>query len=272
MVDISYITSAYNSEQFLDGLIENLLQQSYGDFEHIIVDSKSTDNSVEIIRKWQEVGGRIKLVEQLERTPYGVSWLVGWQQAQGKVVANSNTDDRSHPWRGTKVMAEFNKTSMLRWVKHQFYYGGYETRVNGVMTAAGLPPLYIPEDLQRFFRCGVHVHWDNALRGAVDWELMFKAGREYRSAFDYWLVLYFISLGATGVSIPSCFSIYNKRPDSLEQSDKERSGFEALRAITTFFPDGQAIHDFENKTKFESPEYYQKYQEFLRGFGESLGS
>jgi glycosyltransferase involved in cell wall biosynthesis len=255
MVDISYVTSTYNSARFLDGLIEDLLRQSHDDFEHIIVDSKSTDDSVEIVRRWQEKDSRIKLIEQPMRTPYGVSWLVGWQQAQGRIVSNSNSDDRS-------------KTSMLRWVRHKFYYGGYETRVNGVTVAKGVPPPYSSGDLQRFFRCGVHVHWDNSLRGVADWELMFKAGREYRSAFDYWLVLYFMSLGATGVSIPACLSIYNQRPDSLEQSDKGRSGFEALRAIATFFPGGPAMHDFENKTKFESPEYYQKYQEFLHEFGE----
>lgn len=268
MVDISYITSAYNSARFLDGLIANLLRQSHDDFEHIIVDSRSNDRSTEIIRKWQEKDKRIKLIEQSERTPYGVSWLIGWRRAEGKIVTNSNTDDRSHPWRGVTVMNEFNKTAMLRWVKHQFYYGGYETRVNGIAVTKGVPPPYTSEDLQRFFRCGVHVHWDNALRGAVDWELMFKAGREYRSAFDYWLVLYFMSLGAVGVSIPNCFSIYNQRSDSLEQSDKELNTFEAMRAINTFYPGGKAMHDLETKTRYDAPEFYEKFKDFLHGFDE----
>ena len=112
------------------------------------------------------------------------------------------------------------------------------------------------------------MHWDNALRNKVDWNVMFKAANEYRSAFDYWLVLYFISLGAKGVSIPNCFSIYNQRADSLEQSDKGLSGFEALRAIKTFYPIGIAMLDLENKTRIESPEYYRKFQDFLAEFGE----
>jgi hypothetical protein len=147
--------------------------------------------------------------------------------------------------------------------KTHFYYGGYETRVDGVTTAKGIPPKYDAGDLQRFFRCGVHVHWDNKLRDVVDWERMFQAGAEYRSAFDYWLVLYFMHLGATGIAIQSCFSIYNQRADSVEQSDKERNTFESLRAISTFFPGSPAIHDLEHKTKFESPDFYQRYKEFL---------
>ena len=178
MPNISYVTSCYNSEEFLDGLIENLLGQSDEDFEHIIVDSKSTDRSVEIVRGWQEKDERIKLIEQPERTPYGVSWLVGWQQAQGKVVTNTNSDDRSYPWRGTQIMKEYTKAAMLR---VRFYYGGYETRVDGKMIAKGTPPPYSEGDLQRFFRCGIHVHWDNYLRKKVNWDTMFKAAQEYRS-------------------------------------------------------------------------------------------
>lgn len=270
MVDISYVTSCYNSEQFLDELIENLLQQSHQDFEHIIVDSKSTDGSVAIIKKWADKDPRIKLIEQPERTPYGVSWLVGWQAAQGRIVTNSNTDDRSYPWRGTQVLQAADRArqqdAMLRWEKCHFYYGGYETRVNGQVTAKGVPPTYTSEDLQQFFRCGVHVHWDNKLREVVNWGRMFKAGAEYRSAFDYWLVLYFMYLGATGVNIPSCFSIYNQRADSLEQSDKERSNFEALRAIRSFFPNSPSIVALENDTKFASPDYYRRFKEFLHEF------
>ena len=260
MPDISYITSCYDSEEFLDGLIENLLQQSNEDWELIVVDSASTDNSIEIIQKWQSLDERVKLIAQPYRTTYGVSWLIGWQQAQGKVVCNSNSDDRSFPWRGTQVMNAVEDKG------HHFYYGGYETRVDGKVIAKGFPPPYSEGDLQRFFRCGIHVHWDNRLRHIVDWEMMFRAGDEYISAFDYWLVLYFMSLGAKGVAIPACLSIYNQRADSLEQSDKERSSFEALRAIATFYPGGPAIQDLEKKTKVESPEYYARYKEFLREF------
>ena len=264
MPKISYVTSVYNSEEFLDGLISNLLEQSDEDFEHIIVDSKSTDRSVEIIKKWMLVDSRIKLIEQPARTPYGVSWLVGWQQAQGVVVCNTNSDDRSHPWRGVQVMLA--RDAISKQDKSHFYYGGYETHVDGKMIAKGMPPRYDSGDLQSFFRCGIHVHWDNKLRDLIDWDLAFKAGHEYRSAFDYWLVLYFMYLGATGVAIPNCFSIYNQRPDSLEQSDKERSSFEGMRAISTFFPGSPAMIDLETKTKVDSPEYYDRYQKFLDEF------
>lgn len=270
MTDISYITSCYNAAPFLDGLIENLLKQSHENFEHIIVDSASTDNSVEVIKRWQEKDDRIRLVEQNIRTNYGVSWLVGWFRAEGMVVSNSNADDRSYPWRGHHVLSYHNyaigQDRRAKKSNYHFYYGGYETRVDGVVTAKGLPPAYSEYDLSQFFRCGVHVHWDNELREMVNWDVMLKAAEEYKSAFDYWLVLYFMSLGVTGVAIPGILSIYNQRSDSLEQANKELNTFESLRAIETFYPSSPAIQNLEKETKYQNPGFYQRYQNFLAEF------
>ena len=197
------------------------------------------------------------------RSPMGGS-------ACGDVVGNSNTDDRSYQWRGTRVVEayanRYSAESHER-IRPAFFYGGYETRINGTPTAEGVPPPFSVEDMSRLFRCGVHIHWENeALSNLVNWDRMFQAGEEYRSAFDYWLVLYFMSLGAVGVPIPSCFSIYNQRPDSLEQIDKERNTFESIRAIQTFFPHSQSIIDLETKTKIETPDFYHRYEEFKDGF------
>lgn len=263
MPDITYINSCYNAERFLDGLVANLIEQHHEDFELLIVDSASTDSSRQIARSWVEKDQRVRLIEQAKRTPYGVSWLDGWQEARGRVVGNSNSDDRSYQWRGNKVVEAMIQRTITRSLKPPaFYYGGYETRVDGRPIAKGTPPPYSVEDMSQFFRCGVHVHWDNKLREIVDWSRMYDAAYKYRSAFDYWLVLYFMSLGAEGVPIPSCFSIYNQRKDSLEQADKERNTFESISAIQEFFPDGRVSQDMETKTRFESPDFYERYLKF----------
>ena len=264
---ISYINSCYNAEPFLEGLIENLLSQDLEEFELIIVDSKSTDASLAIAKGWADRDERIKIVEQTARTPYGVSWLDGWKVARGFVVGNSNSDDRSYQWRGRKVLDARQVRGITREVKPPaFYYGGYETRVDGAVRAIGTPPPFSVQDMSQFFRCGVHVHWDNHLRSSVDWDRMYKAANEYKSAFDYWLVLYFMSLGAEGIPINSCFSIYNQRRDSLEQSDKERNTFESLRAIEEFYPNGHSITALEAETRIKSPEFYERYRAFCKQF------
>jgi hypothetical protein len=75
-----------------------------------------------------------------------------------------------------------------------------------------------------------------------------------------------MSLGAEGIPIQSCFSIYNQRSDSLEQSDKERNTFESLRAIEEFYPNGPSITALEKETRIKSPEFYDRYRAFCKQF------
>lgn len=245
MTKLSYIVSTYNSAEFLPDLFECLANQSDGRHEIVVVDSCSSDNTKEEVlsRMWGDQ--RIRYIRQQERTPYGVSWLLGWEIANGAIVTNSNTDDRCHPWRSVQVLDaashSYCRDQMLRQNKHRFYYGGYETWRDGQMIAKGVPPKFSVEDFQQFFRCGPHIHWDNSIRDIVDWKRMYDAAYRLKSAFDYWMVLYFISLGVTGVNIPNAFTIYHQRPDSIEQSDKDRNSFESLSAIEEFFPDSPAI-------------------------------
>jgi len=265
---ISYINSCYNASEFLDGLIDNLTSQDLENFELIIVDSKSTDNSLEIAKEWADKDSRVKIVAQEARTPYGVSWLDGWRASNGIIVSNSNSDDRSYQWRGRKVI----ESATVRRItsenpKPAFYYGGYETRVDGVVTARGVPPPFSVDDMSQFFRCGVHIHWDNdALKNLVDFNLMYQKANEYRSAFDYWLILYFMSLGAEGVPVNSVFSIYNQRKNSIEQSNKERNTFESLRAIEEFYPQSKAIINLHSEAKVKTPDWYNRYISFCKQF------
>ena len=49
---ISVLTPSYNSAKFLEKSIESVISQSYEDWEHIIVDGNSTDNTVEILKRY----------------------------------------------------------------------------------------------------------------------------------------------------------------------------------------------------------------------------
>jgi len=53
-VKVSIITITYNSEATLKDTIESVVNQSYGDIEYIIVDGKSTDNSLSIIESYKD--------------------------------------------------------------------------------------------------------------------------------------------------------------------------------------------------------------------------
>ena len=49
---ITLVTACYNSEAYLEDCIKSILNQTYDNIEHIIVDGKSTDHTLDIIKRY----------------------------------------------------------------------------------------------------------------------------------------------------------------------------------------------------------------------------
>jgi len=90
---ISIITPVYNSEKYIAETIESVLAQTYSDWEMIIVDDCSTDNSKEIIRKYARKDSRIHLIEFEKNSGTGKARDVALQNAKGRFVAFLDSDD-----------------------------------------------------------------------------------------------------------------------------------------------------------------------------------
>ena len=61
---VSIVVPVYNKEDYLDKCIESVLQQTYSNFQLILVDDGSTDNSLSICRKYERKDKRIMVVPQ----------------------------------------------------------------------------------------------------------------------------------------------------------------------------------------------------------------
>lgn len=61
---VSIIVPVYNAEKYLDDCIDSLVKQSYKNIEIIFINDGSTDNSVEILSKWEKIDSRIKVKSQ----------------------------------------------------------------------------------------------------------------------------------------------------------------------------------------------------------------
>ena len=92
---VSVIIPMYNAARFISQTLESLLYQTMTDFEVIVVDDCSTDNSVEVVESFAEkFGGRLHLIKLRENTGSGaVPRNVGIQLARGKYIAFLDNDD-----------------------------------------------------------------------------------------------------------------------------------------------------------------------------------
>ncbi len=96
---ISVVMSVYNSEKFLDAAIKSILEQSFKNFEFIIINDGSTDNSSEIIKKYIENDKKIVLINNKKNLGRAKSRNEGLKIARGKYVAILDSDDIALPER-----------------------------------------------------------------------------------------------------------------------------------------------------------------------------
>ncbi len=95
---VTVLMPVYNSKLFLDEAISSILEQTFKDFEFIIIDDGSTDSSPEIIKKWSEKDNRIRLYSQSNQ---GIVHALnsGIRHARGKYIARMDADDIALPGR-----------------------------------------------------------------------------------------------------------------------------------------------------------------------------
>jgi len=94
---VSVVMPVYNEGKYLDKSISSILNQTFKDFELIIVNDKSTDNSLKIIKSYKDK--RIKLVNLKKNVGFPQSRNEGLKIAKGEYIALLDGDDISHPSR-----------------------------------------------------------------------------------------------------------------------------------------------------------------------------
>lgn len=91
---ISVVLPVYNGEKYLAEAIESILNQTYKNFEFIIVDDGSKDNSLEIIKKYEKQDNRIVVISR-ENRGLIATLNEGIEKSNGKFIARMDQDDIS---------------------------------------------------------------------------------------------------------------------------------------------------------------------------------
>ena len=93
---ISVITVTYNSAATVRDTIESVLQQEYDNYEYLVIDGCSNDNTVDIIKEYEpKFEGRMKWISEKDKGMYdGIN--KGIRMATGVVVGIINSDDFYH--------------------------------------------------------------------------------------------------------------------------------------------------------------------------------
>ena len=98
MAKISVVMTSYNHKEYIELAIKSILNQTFTDFEFIIVDDNSTDGSQEIIKKYDDIDSRIKAIYRKENFGNYVSATnYAASLASSELIIFSQCDDYAEP-------------------------------------------------------------------------------------------------------------------------------------------------------------------------------
>jgi len=112
---ISVVMGVYNGEDYVSDAIESILSQTYKNFEFIIINDGSTDETTKIVGDYARLDSRIKVISQPNRG-LAESLNIGIDFAKGDYIARQDADDISLPSRLEKeiqVIASDNTISLV---------------------------------------------------------------------------------------------------------------------------------------------------------------
>ncbi|WP_318411633.1 glycosyltransferase family 2 protein [Photobacterium leiognathi] len=100
MIKVSIITPIYNAEKYIIETIESVINQTYKNWEYILVDDCSTDNTVNLINDSFRNDSRIKVISSPSNGGAGLARNIGLEKASSNYIAFLDSDDL---WSPTKL-------------------------------------------------------------------------------------------------------------------------------------------------------------------------
>jgi len=107
---LSVILPVYNADKYVSEAINSILEQSFADFELIIINDGSTDNSLDIIKKFRD--NRILFIDQPNKGLID-TLNIGLSLSKGKYIARMDADDIAHPKRFEFQLKAFREDEQL---------------------------------------------------------------------------------------------------------------------------------------------------------------
>lgn len=245
IMKISIITTTYNSGLTLCDTIESVLIQKYADIEYIIIDGNSTDDTIDIIRKYKSLfNGRLHYISEPDKGIYD-AMNKGIKIATGEIIGFLNSDDLfcdnniielvANAFFVNEIDAVFgnlyfvdkcNISKIVRvwkgthYVQNSFRKGWHPAH----------PTFYVKKEI--YDRLG---GFDISFKVSADFELMLRF-IEKNQISTYYLNYYFLKMRMGGESTKNIFKIIEGNKNVLRAFEKNRIPISCFYLIWRLLP------------------------------------
>lgn len=227
--EVSIIIPAYNTENYIFKAIDSALNQSISNIEVIVVDDASTDNTLEVIKKFKD--RRLKILANEKNLGVAGARNRALRIAEGQWVAVLDSDDWYAPERLEKLL-QIAYSEQADMVADDLFFieNGKDYPWSTLIREGGecikqlklIDTLYFVET-DIFGKQGLHlglsqpiIKRDFLINNSIEYDERLKINE------DFWLYLECLLFGAKFILIPEPYYFYRSRPGSLVHSSAKQ--------------------------------------------------
>lgn len=206
---VSIITACYNSDKYISDTINSVLNQTYQNWELLLVDDCSTDNTISAISIFTKKDSRIKLFRLSENSGAAIVRNVAIREANGRFIAFLDSDDR---WLHNKLE---NQIAFMLNNAYSFTFTAYELIDefgNASNKIIQLADVLSYNDMLYSNKIGcLTAIYDQSQLGKIEMPLL-------RKRQDYGLWLKILKTGVNAYGLSEVLSQYRKTENSMSSN------------------------------------------------------
>ena len=206
---VSILTPTFNAEKFIRATIKSVQEQTYENWEMILVDDASTDNTVSIIEDFAQRANRIQLFKFSENRGNGFARNAALDKATGKYIAYLDADDLWFPSKLEKQIQFLNANNLHFTFS---YYDSIDEEGNNLNRRVESPNPLIYKQL---FFCN-YVGNLTAIYDADYFGKIILETSQKRQDWRLWLTI--LKQIKTAEVVPESLAFYRIRKDSISSS------------------------------------------------------
>ena len=218
---ISVIVPIYNVESYLIRCLDSIKNQKYRNFEVILINDGSTDNSLDIAREYVKKDDRFRLINQ-KNAGQGAARNAGIDVANGDYLAFVDSDDWVHEDYLMRMIfcSEANSADVVMCGVERVWETGEKRR-----TPISNKEEYVVTDIEQFLKTVSYVSWDKLYKRELFDEIRYPAHMKYE---DYATIPRVLAKASIIIGIPDVLYYYFWREDST--TNEKKINFDILKA------------------------------------------
>jgi glycosyltransferase involved in cell wall biosynthesis len=242
---VSIIVTVYNTEKYLNTCIDSILNQTFKDFECIIVDNCSPDNSPQICDEYKENDNRIKVIHKKQNGGLPQARKTGFEISAGGFILFVDSDDWIEP---DMVEKMYNKALEGNYdiIKSNCFINTDNYQIKDI-TPQPYDKILIYKNIIMYWQFSTSV-WDKMVKRDVYEKVLFPIQNYIE---DRVITIQSIYYAKKIGYIPDYLYHYRQHPESIcssqKQADKTIDEYHNFIMILDFLKDKKLIHVLEHE-------------------------